>query len=44
MPDEYGEMLSKINEIINELKTHNHDCEQKKCCVKLLLREIEFNE
>jgi hypothetical protein len=42
MQDDYSEMLIKLNEIINELRTHS--CKHEKCCVKSLLQEIEFNE
>lgn len=37
---EYSEMLTKINEIINELRKHS--CQHEYCCVKLLLQEIDF--
>jgi hypothetical protein len=39
---DYSEMLSKMNEIINELS--NHECGHEHCCVKSLLAEIEFND
>ena len=39
---EYSEMLSKINEIINELR--DHDCKHGHCCIRSLLEEIEFND
>ena len=42
MTDEYFEMLAKLNEIVNELRSHN--CEHQNCCVKSLIEEIEFNE
>jgi hypothetical protein len=42
MQDEYSEMLAKLNEIVNELRDHNHTCENEQCCVKSLLNEIDF--
>ena len=43
MTDEYSEMLGKLNEIVNELREHNHTCENEQCCVNSLLQEIEFD-
>ena len=37
---EYSEMLSKLNEIINQLRAH--ECKHENCCIKSLLEEIEF--
>lgn len=42
MTDEYSEMLAKLNEIVNLLRSH--DCKREICCVKSLLQEIEFND
>ena len=39
---EYAEMLSQLNEIVNLLK--DHTCQHENCCIKSLLREIEFKE
>lgn len=39
---EYSEMLSTLNEIINELR--NHECNHEHCCIRKLLTEIEFND
>jgi len=44
MTDEYSEMLAKLNEIVNELRNHNHSCEFDQCCVKSLLEEVKFIE
>lgn len=38
--DNYTEMLSKLNEIINELR--NHSCKHRDCCVKSTLEQIDF--
>ncbi len=40
MQDEYSEMLAKLDEIVNVLRSHN--CEHEHCCVKSLIEEIEF--
>jgi hypothetical protein len=39
---EYSEMLSKLNEIVNLLREHK--CENKNCCVKSLLQDIDFEQ
>ena len=43
MTDEYSEMLVKLNEIVNELRNHNHNCDHEHCCIRSLLQEIEFD-
>jgi len=37
---EYSEMRAKLNDIINELSSH--ECQHEHCCVKSLLAEIDF--
>ena len=42
MTEEYSEMLTKLNDIVNKLRMHI--CKHEHCCVKSLLEEMEFDD